>query len=176
MSFDHADGDDDPPSREFVPTGLLVDPSDSSSEDSDADLWSAVPTLPEIPELATLPTNQDQDQNQAKDQRKGLEEDWDAAQEMDPQAEEGEYVRFISQMRGKDLESVRREIDDEIRTLNQQRKVAMRDSEDITQQMISQIMVREIQIVIRSPALFRFKGARKKGTLMPMLGGGRERS
>lgn len=68
-------------------------------------------------------------------------EDWDAAHEMDPQAEEGEYVRFISQVKGKDLETVRREIDEEIRVLNQQRKAAMRDSEDITQQMVSQIMV-----------------------------------
>ena len=66
---------------------------------------------------------------------------WDAADVMDPHAEEGEFARFISQVRGKDIESVRREIDDEIRELNQQRKAAMRDSEDITQQMISQIMV-----------------------------------
>ena len=66
---------------------------------------------------------------------------WDAADEMDPHAEEGEFARFISQVRGKDIESVRREIDDEIRELHQQRKAALRDSEDITQQMISQIMV-----------------------------------
>lgn len=68
-------------------------------------------------------------------------ETWDAAQEMDPHAEEGEFARFISQVKGKDLEAVRHEIDEEIRTLNQQKKAAMRDSEDITQQMISQIMV-----------------------------------
>ncbi|KAI0065313.1 PIN domain-like protein [Artomyces pyxidatus] len=66
---------------------------------------------------------------------------WDAAQEMDPQAEEGEFARFLSQVKGKDLDAVRREIDEEIKTLNEQKKVAMRDSEDITQQMISQIMV-----------------------------------
>jgi DNA excision repair protein ERCC-5 len=66
---------------------------------------------------------------------------WDAAEEMDPHAEEGEFARFMSQIKGKDLDDVRREIDDEIKTLNQQRKAAMRDSEDITQQMISQIMV-----------------------------------
>ncbi|TFY57352.1 hypothetical protein EVJ58_g7063 [Rhodofomes roseus] len=66
---------------------------------------------------------------------------WDAADEMDPHAEEGEFARFISQVKGKDIESVRREIDDEIRELHQQRKAAMRDSEDITQQMISQIMI-----------------------------------
>ncbi|KZT73017.1 PIN domain-like protein [Daedalea quercina L-15889] len=66
---------------------------------------------------------------------------WDAADEMDPHAEEGEFARFISQVKGKDIESVRREIDDEIRELHQQRKAAMRDSEDVTQQMISQIMI-----------------------------------
>ena len=70
-------------------------------------------------------------------------EDWDAAEEMDVQAEEGEFARFISQVKGKDLSSVRKEIDDEIKALNEQKKVAMRDSEDITQQMVSQIMVCE---------------------------------
>lgn len=68
-------------------------------------------------------------------------EDWDAAQEMDPQAEEGEFARFISQVRGKDIDEVRNEIEEEIRVLNEQKKIAMRDSEDVTQQMISQIMV-----------------------------------
>ncbi|KAI9512070.1 hypothetical protein F5148DRAFT_125581 [Russula earlei] len=70
-----------------------------------------------------------------------VEESWDAAQEMDPHAEEGEFARFLSQVKGKDLDDVRREIDEEIRTLNQQKKAAMRDSEDITQHMIAQIMV-----------------------------------
>ena len=70
-----------------------------------------------------------------------IAEDWDAAEEMDVQAEEGEFARFISQVKGKDLSSVRKEIDDEIKALNEQKKVAMRDSEDITQQMVSQIMV-----------------------------------
>jgi len=71
-----------------------------------------------------------------------LDQSFDAAQEMDPHAEEGEYVRFLSQVKGKKIEDVRREIDDEIKSLNQQRKAAMRDSEDVTQQMINQIMVR----------------------------------
>ena len=72
-----------------------------------------------------------------------IAEDWDAAEEMDVQAEEGEFARFISQVKGKDLSSVRKEIDDEIKALNEQKKIAMRDSEDITQQMVSQIMVCE---------------------------------
>ena len=70
-----------------------------------------------------------------------IAEEWDAAEEMDVQAEEGEFARFMSQVKGKDLSSVRKEIDDEIKALNKQKKVAMRDSEDITQQMVSQIMV-----------------------------------
>ncbi|KAJ6531905.1 hypothetical protein B0H19DRAFT_1189161 [Mycena capillaripes] len=68
-------------------------------------------------------------------------ENWDAAQEMDPDAEEGEFARFVSQVKGKDLDEVQQEIDDEIKVLNQQKKAAMRDSEDINQQMISQIMM-----------------------------------
>ena len=69
-------------------------------------------------------------------------EGWDAAEEMDPHAEEGEFARFMSQVKGRNMDDVRKEIDDEIKHLNQQRKAALRDSEDITQQMISQIMVR----------------------------------
>lgn len=66
---------------------------------------------------------------------------WDAAQEMDPHAEEGEYALFMSQVKGRDIDTVRKEIDEEIKSLNHQRRAAMRDSEDVTQQMISQIMV-----------------------------------
>ena len=66
---------------------------------------------------------------------------WDAAHEMDPVAEEGEFARFMSQVKGKNIDDVRREIDDEITSLNRQKKVAMRDSEEINQQMIAQIMV-----------------------------------
>jgi len=71
-----------------------------------------------------------------------VEDSWDAAQEMDPHAEEGEFARFLSQVKGRDIDVVRHEIDEEIKALNQQKKAAMRDSEDITQQMIAQIMVR----------------------------------
>ncbi|KAJ7227291.1 hypothetical protein GGX14DRAFT_418925 [Mycena pura] len=70
-----------------------------------------------------------------------VHEDWDAAQEMDADAEEGEFARFISQVKGKDLDEVRRDIDNEIQVLNAQKKAAMRDSEDINQQMVSQIMM-----------------------------------
>ncbi|KAF7970071.1 hypothetical protein HWV62_25044 [Athelia sp. TMB] len=69
------------------------------------------------------------------------EETWDAAQEMDVVAEEGEFARFVSQVKGRNVETVRAEIDQEIKSLHQQRKAALRDSEDITQQMIAQIML-----------------------------------
>lgn len=77
-------------------------------------------------------------------------EDWDAAQEMDAHAEEGEFARFVSQVNGRDIDDVRAEIDEEIKLLNHQRKTAMRDSEDITQQMISQIMVCRIALIFES--------------------------
>ncbi|KAJ7067038.1 PIN domain-like protein [Mycena amicta] len=67
-------------------------------------------------------------------------ENWDAAQEMDPVAEESEFVQFMSQVKGKNLDEVQREIDDEIQVLNAQKRAALRDSEDINQQMVSQIM------------------------------------
>ena len=60
---------------------------------------------------------------------------------MDASREEGEFARFVSQVKGKDINSVQKEIDEEIRSLNQQRKAAMRDSEDVTQVMVMQIMV-----------------------------------
>jgi DNA excision repair protein ERCC-5 len=80
------------------------------------------------------------------------DDSWDAAQEMDPRAEEGEFARFLSQVNGKDLDDVRREIDEEIKTLNQQKKAALRDSDDITQQMIAQIMVSSARYVLRPPS------------------------
>lgn len=70
-----------------------------------------------------------------------VDDHFDAAAEMNPREEEGDFARFVSQVQGKDLDTVRREIDDEIRTLNQQKKAAMRDSEDVTQAIVSQIMV-----------------------------------
>lgn len=77
------------------------------------------------------------------------EDTWDAAQEMDAHAEEGEFARFVSQVKGRNLDDVRAEIDQEIKSLNQQKKAAMRDSDDITQQMISQIMVHDYSLCCR---------------------------
>jgi DNA excision repair protein ERCC-5 len=60
---------------------------------------------------------------------------------MDPDAEAGEFARWMSQVKGRDLEDVRKEIEQEINGLRKEQKTAMRDSEDITGQMIAQIMV-----------------------------------
>ncbi|CCA70774.1 related to RAD2-structure-specific nuclease of the nucleotide excision repairosome [Serendipita indica DSM 11827] len=72
---------------------------------------------------------------------KNEDDDWDAAQEMNPAEEEGDFAQFLSQVKGRDLDTVREEIDQEIKQLNQARKVLQRDSEEITQQMVSQIMM-----------------------------------
>ena len=66
------------------------------------------------------------------------EEDVDMNRD-DMDAEEDDYARFMAQIKNRDLNEVRTEIDDEIRVLNNQNKVAMRDSDEITQSMISQI-------------------------------------
>lgn len=73
-------------------------------------------------------------------------EDFDAAHEMDPDAEAGEFARWISQVKGRNLEEVRKEIEQEINGLRKEQRAAMRDSEDITGQMITQIMVSPIRL------------------------------
>jgi DNA excision repair protein ERCC-5 len=55
--------------------------------------------------------------------------------------EEDDYARFMAQIKNRDLNEVRGEIDDEIRVLNSENKVAMRDSDEITQAMVAQIQV-----------------------------------
>ncbi|KAI0766735.1 hypothetical protein BC629DRAFT_1583625 [Irpex lacteus] len=134
-----------------------IEPQSIEVSDSEEDLEEVVPPVTTIKTPLPLPASVQQDpvadqvevlsdtpsKSPRAAEQKPVEqhEDWDAAQEMDPHAEEGEYVQFMSQVRGKNLEEVRREIDEEIKALNQQKKIAMRDSEDITQQMISQIMM-----------------------------------
>ena len=66
---------------------------------------------------------------------------WDAAQEMDPEAEEGGFANFMSQVQNRSVDTIRAEIDEELRVLHLQKKAAMRDSEDITQQMVGQIQM-----------------------------------
>jgi len=76
-------------------------------------------------------------------------EDFDAAREMDADAEAGEFARWMSQVKGRDLDDVRKEIEQEIKGLRKEQKAAMRDSEDITNQMIAQIMVGPRHILYR---------------------------
>ncbi|KAH8994897.1 PIN domain-like protein [Lactarius akahatsu] len=110
----------------------VIPDSEPSDEEKVISDWSRSPS-PVADALSATET--------ATSKAPAIDDSWDAAQEMDPHAEEGEFARFLSQVKGKDLDDVRREIDEEIKTLNQQKKAAMRDSEDITQQMIAQIMV-----------------------------------
>ncbi|KAG8768517.1 DNA repair protein rad2, partial [Serendipita sp. 397] len=67
--------------------------------------------------------------------------DWDAANEIDVEGEAGEFARFVSHVKGKDLDAVREEIDQEINELNRMRKTHQRDSEEVTQAMVAQIMM-----------------------------------
>jgi len=67
-------------------------------------------------------------------------------------AEQDDYARFMASIRNRDLNEVRGEIDDEIRVLNNQNKVAMRDSDEITQAMVAQIQVYQIHISVREEA------------------------
>lgn len=123
------------PPRPPKPLELVADRSDSDGGDEPLSDWSRssspVVGLSNEADVPRPPSAAD--------------ETWDAAQEMDPHAEEGEFARFMSQVNGRDLDDVRAEIDEEIKALNQQKRAAMRDSDDITQQMISQIMVRQIR-------------------------------
>ncbi|KAG8213306.1 hypothetical protein J3R82DRAFT_11785 [Butyriboletus roseoflavus] len=118
-----------PPASSMALSAVHVPEGDS---DHSAIEWSRSPSP--VGELSTNDVS-------AVERRAEKEESWDAAQEMDPHQEAGEFARFISQMKGKDLDTVRNEIDEEIRELNRQKKAAIRDSEDITQHMISQIML-----------------------------------
>ncbi|KJA26408.1 hypothetical protein HYPSUDRAFT_159469 [Hypholoma sublateritium FD-334 SS-4] len=113
----------EPPPPVGPAVGLVSSTFPDDSMDEPLFTWSRSPSPSNIPDLPP-----------------GNAEDWDAAQEMDPHVEEGEFAHFMSQVKGRNVEDVRKEIDEEIKSLNQQRKAAIRDSEDITQQMISQIM------------------------------------
>ena len=99
---------------------------------------TSVPTLDRSRGLLDPDDSFDQGLSGEQDQE---HEDFDAAHEMDPDAEAGEFARWMSQVKGRNLDDVRREIEQEIKGLRKEQKAAMRDSEDITGQMIAQIMV-----------------------------------
>ena len=72
--------------------------------------------------------------------------DFDEGEDVDMNAndmveEQDDYARFLANIKNRDLNEVRGEIDDEIRILNGQNKVAMRDSDEITLAMVAQIQV-----------------------------------
>ena len=111
------------------------DDNDASSSESGDETWSHSPPFgnpiileDSAPSTPATPSNPTKTQPTEP-------ESWDAAQEMNAHEEEGEFARFAAQVRGRDVNEVRKEIDEEIRQLNQQRKAAMRDSDEITQEM-----------------------------------------
>lgn len=67
------------------------------------------------------------------------DEDDDNLAPADMAAESDDYARFVASIKHRDLNEVRGEIDDEIRVLNAENRVAMRDSDEITSSMIAQI-------------------------------------
>lgn len=67
--------------------------------------------------------------------------DFDAAEEMDVSAEQDQFASFYSQIQKRSVDQLRSEIDSELKALQAQKKAAMRDSEDITQQMVGQIQM-----------------------------------
>lgn len=127
---DHVPARTESPLREFDERG-----NDGQSESDDDDLddsrsieWSQSPE-PErrATQKRTFPTPPPD-----------LEEDEGG---IDMNAEGDDYARFLASIQHRNLEQVRQELDNEIRDLNQQNKVAMRDSEEITHQMVAQIQV-----------------------------------
>jgi DNA excision repair protein ERCC-5 len=122
-------------------TNIMLEDPDVSDQSSHSDENSASDIQHNEQAKSPLQTLESLDANGEASQF-DITEDWDPAHEIDPHAEEGEFARFMSKVKGKGIAEVRRELDDEIATLHQQRKAAMRDSEDITQQMVAQIMVR----------------------------------
>jgi hypothetical protein len=63
--------------------------------------------------------------------------------EANMQQEQGQFATFFSQLQNRNLEDMRHEIQNEIRTLQQQHKKDRRNADDITQQMSKEIRVRE---------------------------------
>ncbi|KAE9391383.1 PIN domain-like protein [Gymnopus androsaceus JB14] len=123
-------------------TVLLSDDDDEDMEEVSS-LGTNQETLQPTALHSRSPSPQElSDQDGSRPSTPPIEErDWDAAHEMNPDAEEGDFAHFVSQVKGRDIDDVRREIDEEIASLDQQRKNAMRDAEDINQQMVNQIMI-----------------------------------
>lgn len=118
------------PSLSPTPPPQSIDPAEVDDDEEIA--WSASPTPP--PPIRTYV------EGAYPEPPSDLEEEEGG---VDMNAEEDDYARFLSQVKGKDLKAVQEDLDDEIKALNAQKKKAMRDGdESINQQMVSQIQVR----------------------------------
>lgn len=107
---------------------------DDDSEDEEEPIeWSRSPT----PERRHSPLQRVHSVAQSTTSEPEAEDE--DMQPADMVNEEDDYARFLAQIKNRDLDEVRGEIDDEIRVLNQQNKAAMRDSDEITQAMVGQI-------------------------------------
>nr|XP_019011114.1 DNA excision repair protein ERCC-5 [Kwoniella pini CBS 10737]OCF49895.1 DNA excision repair protein ERCC-5 [Kwoniella pini CBS 10737] len=117
---------------------LFIRAESTSSEEDDDHMddtrsieWS--PSPPPVPRPALQPTDSATTIPSEVEDQDGDITTGDMA------AEEDDYARFLAQIKGRDLNEVRTEIDDEIRILNSENRNAMRDSDEITQSMIMQI-------------------------------------
>ena len=106
---------------------------------------STTTALPVIKTTQRTPDDErfadDQLQTQTRDDDKHAHNEWDAAEEIDVAAEQAQFASFFSQVQNRSVDQLREEIDKELRGLQAQKKAAMRDSEDITQQMVGQIQM-----------------------------------
>ncbi|KIK62998.1 hypothetical protein GYMLUDRAFT_95656 [Collybiopsis luxurians FD-317 M1] len=133
--------DEDDDMEEISMPSIQAD-TEKPLESLDLDLDAAEPVSEGTPQSAVpLPRSPSPEEPISEAHEKDQEEHWDAAHEMNPDVEEGDFAQFVSQVKGRDIDDVRREIDAEIASLDQQRKHAMRDAEDVNQQMVNQIMM-----------------------------------
>lgn len=128
------------------PPFLAVSKTVTGIEEGDpAWSWSRTPTpepgVGSVPAVATDSAQPHRPDSPSNVESLPVEESFDAADEIDLLAEEGDFANLLSQVKGKDLDAARKEVDEEIAALNKERKAAMRDSEDVTQQMVGQIKI-----------------------------------
>lgn len=116
--------------------------------------WQSSPPAPPVPlapdndEMEWSPSPPPMQAYRAEDDQQpptDAEVDEQTADEgaVDESADQDDYARFLSQVKGKDLQQVQDELSNELKTLNQQRKKQTGEGdENITQQMVAQVQVR----------------------------------
>lgn len=67
------------------------------------------------------------------------EHGYNSEDELDPQGEEDEFVRFVSDIQSKHLDQVRTELHQDMKHLNKQKRKEMGNADDITDQMVQDI-------------------------------------